>query len=140
MKQIVEKKLSPNDIGLTGSHQAGILVPKRSELLSFFPTLDANLPNPRMTIRFNDDLDQTWKFNYIYYNNKLRGGTRNEYRLTSMTAFLRETNAMVDDILVFEKNEDDYFIRLKKSNETIAASEDGVITLILDNSWKVISF
>ena len=140
MKQIVEKKLSPNDIGLTGSHQAGILVPKRSELLSFFPTLDANLPNPRMTIRFNDDLDQTWKFNYIYYNNKLRGGTRNEYRLTSMTAFLRETNATVDDILVFEKNEDDYFIRLKKSNETIAASEDGVITLILDNSWKVISF
>lgn len=140
MKHIVEKKLSPNDIGLTGSHQAGILVPKRSELLSFFPTLPANQINPRIVIRFYDDLDQLWKFNFIYYNNKLRGGTRNEYRLTGMTSFLRGASASVDDILVFEKNEDDYLIRIKKAGATIEETEDGVVTLVLDNSWRIISF
>ncbi|GAB1458090.1 hypothetical protein MASR2M48_33980 [Spirochaetota bacterium] len=37
-KQVV-KKLSKNDLGLTGSHQAGILVPRVDEILNFFPFL-----------------------------------------------------------------------------------------------------
>ena len=140
MKHIVEKRLSPNDIGLTGSHQAGILVPKRSELLSFFPALQPDQINPRMVIRFYDDLDQLWKFNFIYYNNKLRGGTRNEYRLTGMTSFLRGAGACVDDILVFEKNDDEYTIRIKKACTAVEEADDGVVTLVLDNSWRIISF
>lgn len=140
MKRIVEKKLSPNDIGLTGSHQAGILVPKKSELLAFFPALDPNIANPRIVIRFLDDFDQVWKFNLIYYNNKLRGGTRNEYRLTGMTAFMRSAGASVGDILVFENNDDEYFIRIKKTSVTSEEEEDGVVTLVLDNSWRIINF
>ena len=139
MKQIVEKNLSPNDIGLTGSHQAGIIVPKRSELLSFFPTLDPSQDNPRFVIRFCDDLDQIWKFNFIYYNNKLRGGTRNEYRLTGMTSFLRSVGSSAGDVLVFEKDDDDYYIRLKKA-DAAAIDDEGVITLVLDHSWRIINF
>lgn len=139
MKQIVEKTLSPNDIGITGSHQAGILIPKKSELLAFFPKLDINEENPRMVIRLIDLLGQVWKFNYIYYNNKLRGGTRNEYRLTGMTKYLRSVGAVVGDTLIFENNNDEYYIRVRKQNELVL-DDDGVITLVLDDSWRVINF
>lgn len=139
MKQIVEKTLSPNDIGITGSHQSGILIPKKSELLAFFPKLDINEENPRMVIRLIDLLGQVWKFNYIYYNNKLRGGTRNEYRLTGMTKYLRSVGAVVGDTLIFENNNDEYYIRVRKQNELVL-DDDGVITLVLDDSWRVINF
>ena len=82
----VTKLLSANDTGETGGHQAGICVPKRQEILSFFPTLDSRTKNPRMTIVFHCmNSGEKWTFNYIYYNNKFFGGTRNEYRLTGMT-------------------------------------------------------
>ena len=138
MKTIIEKTLSPNDIGKTGGHQAGILIPKRKEILNFFPSLDEEAENPRVIIRFEDDLCQTWKFNYIYYNNRLRGGTRNEYRLTGMTAFLRSACANIGDILVFEKIEEDFYIHIKKSS-AVSCEENGIVSLVLDNSWKIIN-
>lgn len=139
MKAIIEKVLSSNDVGATGAHQGGILIPKKVEILDFFPQLDRQAENPRVIIRFTDDLDQIWKFNYIYYNNRLRGGTRNEFRLTGMTAFLKSSNAREGDILIFEKNNEAYSIRLKKQSE-IYVEDNGVIMLVLDNSWRVIKY
>ncbi len=43
MNKTISKKLSANDLGLTGSHQAGILVPKSTELQNFFPKLDPTI-------------------------------------------------------------------------------------------------
>ena len=139
MKAIIEKVLSSNDVGATGAHQGGILIPKKEEILDFFPQLDLQAENPRITIQFTDDLDQIWKFNYIYYNNRLRGGTRNEFRLTGMTAFLKSSNAREGDILIFEKNKEAYCIRLKRQSESYV-EENGVIMLVLDNSWRVIKY
>ena len=39
-KRSISKILSANDTGETGGHQAGILVPKQEEILSFFPPLE----------------------------------------------------------------------------------------------------
>ena len=91
MGQYVEitKLLSRNDTGQTGSHQAGIHIPKTPEFLSFFPPLDVTTKNPDALLSFIDEDDEVWEFRYIYYNGKLFGGTRNEYRLTRMTGFVR---------------------------------------------------
>ena len=88
----IEKNLSRNDTGETGAHQAGILIPKKPEILSFFPELNKYEKNPRFLITFHDDFGEQWSFSFIYYNNKFYGGTRNEYRLTGMTKFIRNNN------------------------------------------------
>jgi hypothetical protein len=88
----IEKILSANDTGETGGHQAGICVPKAENILSFFPPLNPELKNPRQVLDIKDDAGTFWSFNFIYYNNRFFGGTRNEYRLTGMTAFFREFN------------------------------------------------
>ena len=43
----ITKELSANDTGHTGGHQAGILIPKNSRILSFFPKLGTESKNPR---------------------------------------------------------------------------------------------
>lgn len=139
MKRIVEKKLSPNDVGATGAHQAGILVPKKRDLLEFFPELDVYAENPRTMVLFEDELGKLWKFNYIYYNNRLRGGTRNEYRLTGMTAFLRQVGAKPGDCLIFENDDGDYSVRIRNS-ETVYNEDNGVVSLVLDDNWKIIKY
>lgn len=98
------KVLSANDTGATGGHQAGILVPKgEPALLAFFPPLDASVQNPDAWVEVEDDDGRVWRLRYIYYNNKLHAenGTRNEYRLTHLTKYLREAGAKVGDSLVF---------------------------------------
>src|SRR4051812_2233194 len=101
----VSKLLSANDFGATGAHQAGILVPKATHLLSFFPPLSAAEKNPRarLTVREKHSGGR-WDFSYIYYNNKAFGGTRDEYRLTRMTRFLRQIAAREGDELEFSKD------------------------------------
>lgn len=98
------KDLSANDTGATGGHQAGILVPKGDPaLLAFFPALDAGVQNPDAWVEVVDEDGRVWKLRYIYYNNRLHAenGTRNEYRLTHLTKYLREAGAKVGDSLVF---------------------------------------
>ncbi|MGN7150380.1 EcoRII N-terminal effector-binding domain-containing protein [Arthrobacter sp. SAFR-179] len=97
----VTKVLTPNDIGSTGSHQAGIVVPRQDAMLAFFPALDASEYNPRQPIHFQevDGIDE-WALNFIYYNGKLHGrSTRNEYRLTGLTPFFKKHKAAVGDSL-----------------------------------------
>ena len=139
-KTAVEKILSANDLGITGSHQAGMLIPKQKDLLAFFPALDPDKANPRITLHFTDSDNFCWKFNYIYYNNKLRGGTRNEYRLTSMTAYLRSCNLKPGDVIILQKEDGDYTIRYRRQ-EAVSSSEDtGVVRLVLNDAWKIIDF
>src|SRR4051794_13059728 len=96
-EQSIEKGLSANEPGETGGHQAGILVPKEERLLSFFPRLDPRQYNPRCYLKFVDDGGTFWEFAFIYYNNKLFDGTRNEYRLTHMTKYIRQANLVAGD-------------------------------------------
>jgi len=134
---LISKELSPNDVGLTGSHQAGILIPKDAHILAFFPALDPALRNPRSSMPFQDPSGQVWTFTFIYYNNRLFGRTRNEYRLTGMTRFLRESSLQPGDTVVLGKDS-----RLNYSVDYVRrrkAVREGHIGLQLGGTWKIIS-
>jgi hypothetical protein len=133
-EQKIVKVLSANDTGETGAHQAGILVPKDPALLSFFPKLDANQYNPRVHLNFVDDGGTFWEFAFIYYNNALFDGTRNEYRLTRMTKYIRQARLSVGDEVILSKDEDRYRVSHARKQQTKAAS--GVLQL--GSGWRVI--
>ena len=98
--QTFKKTLSANDTGESGGHQAGILVPKGdAELRAFLPDLGNVEKNPRAWIECTDPDGRTWDFCFIYYNNKYHDprGTRDEYRITHMTKFLRSFGATEGD-------------------------------------------
>ena len=127
----IEKILTANDVGKTGAHQAGICVPKKGGFLDFFPKLDVSEKNPRSIITFTDESGGKWKFNFIYYNNKFFGGTRNEYRLTGMTKFFFKQNLKINDKIILKKsNTGDYFINYNKPFRSG--------TIILSNTWKIL--
>jgi hypothetical protein len=135
----ISKVLSANDVGDTGGHQAGMLIPKVSRVLSFFPSLDPNKKNPRCTLRFVDDWKDTWTFAFIYYNNRFFGGTRNEYRLTRMTDFLRRRDAKPGDSIILSRDDSNsYSISIERSTtrKQLASSD----RLKLSSGWKVIDF
>lgn len=132
----IEKILSRNDTGETGGHQAGILIPKKEEILSFFPKLDNREKNPRFSIIFYDHLGQQWSFSFIYYNNKFFGGTRNEYRLTGMTRYLNANNLKSGDTLTLSRNQDGYYY-VKYNKDEIQYTNSG--TIKLSNSWRVVN-
>ena len=77
------KRLSANDTQANGSHQAGPYVPK-SLLFRLFPSIDSReAENPRVSFVADVDSDHvSLSVRAIYYNNKWRGGTRNEARIT----------------------------------------------------------
>lgn len=94
------KRLSANDVGTTGGHQGGILIPKgEKELLAMLPVLDQDIKNPDAWIECIDETGHTLKFRFVYYNNRLHdpGGTRNEYRITHMTSWFRDVGAREGD-------------------------------------------
>ena len=89
------KVLSPNDVGDTNSHQAGFLIPIRIAKLIYFPKLDLLVPNPRQSMEFIlVDSDSKLNLNFIYYNGRSLGfSTRNEFRLTGATQFIKKTSS-----------------------------------------------
>ena len=94
------KRLSANDVGTTGGHQGGVLIPKgEKELLAMLPALDQDVKNPDAWIECIDETGHTLKFRFVYYNNRLHdpGGTRNEYRITHMTSWFRDVGAQEGD-------------------------------------------
>ena len=116
MSQIVSKRLTKNDLGLTGGHQGGICVPFEIARLGFFPVLDSKEYNPRteVVMEYNGKL---LHFKYIHYNSRLHGsGTRNEYRLSGMTRFFKENNCAEGDLLEFSLNDGKYSIDIKRRN------------------------
>ena len=132
----ISKVLSANDVGDTGAHQAGMLVPKESRILAFFPPLNAREKNPRCSLNFRDDWQDRWTFAFIYYNNRFFGGTRNEYRLTRMTDFLRTRNAKPGDSIVLRRGEDDSYTIGIERVAPVRQAHSG--PLKLSTAWKVI--
>ena len=130
----IRKQLSRNDVGETGGHQSGIVVPKNPTILRFFPTLDACEYNPRHDLVFREDAGAKWAFSFIYYNNRLFGGTRNEYRLTCTTPFIRAHNLRSGDTLILTRDKQNRFnITFDRLNEP-----DNEDRLTLGTTWKVV--
>jgi len=133
----ISKALSRNDTGQTGAHQVGILVPKDLQILSFFPTLAARIKNPRAVIRFQDDKGKAWDFVFIYYNNKFYNGTRNEYRLTRMTEFMRVHSLKAGDELILMRDDDDITFRITFTRKNaVQKTTDGILRL--GSEWRII--
>lgn len=133
---MISKVLTANDIGATGGHQAGITVPKSLDMLNFFPVLDKETVNPSSQIRCTTcDGAEMIDLRYIYYNGKMHGtSTRNEYRITGLTKFFRDSQAKVGDELVFIRDSNEKFsIQIKKtsldSNNKLDSDNTSKITL-----------
>lgn len=135
MERQIAKLLSANDTGETGAHQAGILIPKEPALLSFFPELNPQEKNPRAHINFLDEAGTFWQFAFIYYNNALFDGTRNEYRLTRMTKYIRQERLIAGDEIILSRDGDRFYLANKRSQ--IAGVSSGVLKL--GSGWRVVS-
>ena len=134
----ISKILSENDLGLTGSHQAGMLVPRAESILSFFPRLDSSTLNPRVNMQVVDESERDWRFVFIHYNNRLvAGGTRNEYRLTHMTAFLRKHDARPGDSVSLERVGMLFRVRVQHVNGASHERLDSDV-IRLSGNWTVI--
>lgn len=142
MKKTFRKTLSANDVGSTGAHQAGILVPKTDvDLMSFLPTLEQGIKNPDAWIKCLDEDENIREFRYVYYNNKLHDpkGTRNEYRITHMTKYFKETGAREGDFLEIETSEGGelYNIKIVRQETTIAQeNEENGFKIKITSSWR----
>ena len=135
----IRKTLSPNDAGETGTHQAGILIPKDRRILTFFPRLRSDKLNPRAHIVFEDPAGQLWEFAFIYYNNIRFGGTRNEYRLTRMTNYIRQAGmSSGDEIVLHRDTEGRYSIEHNYAGNVDLSSEDEASVLRLGGGWRII--
>ena len=145
----ITKVLTVNDIGSNNSHQAGMCIPKTGEVLHFFPDLGCQVKNPRTVMFFEDAYGEIWKLNFIYYNNKLfdEKGTRNEYRLTGMTAFFRENNLIPgDSITLIHGSDGTDYIKYKRQKQLETIQGDGIESstrkkiVLGDNNWKVVDY
>lgn len=137
------KTLSANDVGTTGGHMGGILVPKGDgELLAFLPRLDPSVLNPSAWIDCQTPDGNTLRLRFVYYNNRMHApnGTRNEYRITYLTKFLRDDNAKEGDAFEIARDdkEENYRIRVI-AREQVAEDrkeEDGPVRIKLTSGWR----
>lgn len=129
----ISKALSGNDVGATGAHQAGVHIPKSNEeVLRFFPNLDPSQKNPSKIIEFiRRDTSTTINLRFIYYNSAFFGGTRNEYRLTGLSSFLREVGAKSGDHLIMSDEYGKYFIEVKDPS-----TSPKKLSIKLSGSWS----
>lgn len=136
----ITKVLSANDTGDTGGHQAGMLVPKDPRILAFFPFLNPREHNPRCHLIFEDESGEKWELAFIYYNNRFFGGTRNEYRLTRMTRFIRERGLESGDEVSLERSPSGILkITTRRSGAAVTEllhSEQFVLKL--GSGWKIV--
>lgn len=136
------KTLSANDVGTTGGHMGGILVPKGDgELLAFLPPLDPNVLNPSAWIECDTPDGAVLRLRFIYYNNRFHTlrGTRNEYRITWLTKFLRNADAREGDAFEISRTEglDRYRIRvIPVSRAEPVEDDDGPVRIRLTTGWR----
>lgn len=140
-KKTFIKILSANDVGATGAHQAGILVPKADiAFLEFLPALQQGIKNPDAWISCMDETGTVRKFRFVYYNNKLydANGTRNEYRLTYMTTYLKEIGANQYDTIEMSRvdGEPFYMIRLIRQSRTDLSPVSAVVRIKIKSAWR----
>mgnify|MGYP001388440470 CR=1 FL=1 len=133
----VSVRLTANDIGATGSHVAGIYIPKDPRILSILPKLDTNERNPDTWCEaYFPQLGRSFNLRYIYYNNQFwSSGKRNEYRITWIREALGALNAQVGDELVFSKSPD-LKIELREEGTT-GEQEVDLITTQINERWSV---
>lgn len=141
MSDYLVKTLSSNDVGETGSHQAGVLVPKVRDALEFFPALDESTENPRSRITFVEEATGlAYELNFIHYNGKRLGtSTRDEYRLTGMTRYLRSKGARPGDEMHLAKSQEGYTLSFHRQGTGIispVAVDDEII--VLSGAWVTI--
>ena len=129
----LRKTLTPNDVGATGSHQAGVHVPK--SLVSFFPSLDPSALNPDAWLHIEAQ-GATHRWRFIHYNNGVVGsGTRDEYRLTHVATSFRALGAAAGDVLELVRvgAPTSYSCRLVQTERDTA-----VLVLSTDGPWHVV--
>lgn len=91
---VLVKRLSANDSGATGGHQAGPYIPKHIAFRISPALADGAAENPRVEVDVvSASHDHAATCNLIWYNNARRGGTRDEVRLTG---FGGATSPMLD--------------------------------------------
>ena len=139
--QTFRKTLSANDVGTTGGHMGGILIPKgEKELLAFLPPLDAKILNPSAWIDCVTEQGENLRLRFVYYNNRMHApnGTRNEYRITYMTGYLRQAGAKEGDTFEITRAEGNttYSIRIvPKQTEAPVEIDDGPVRIKL-SGWR----
>jgi hypothetical protein len=129
------KVLSSNDVGSTGGHQSGVVIPKSVANGGFFPHLEPSSLNPRQTLSaILHPSNKSITLNYIYYNGKLHEtSTRNEYRLTGISSFLKDVGAQEGDKLILTKVASDrYSLRLEVGG---VESAEGRLVVRLSKDW-----
>jgi hypothetical protein len=140
MKKTFNKILSANDVGTTGGHQGGILIPKKEEeLLAFLPPLDRSLKNPDAWLECRDENGKVRRFRFVYYNNKLHdpAGTRNEYRVTHMTGYFRDMGAREKDIFEISKSDNSSCYDIKiLSKEQLATLPTKAVRIKIRSGWQ----
>jgi hypothetical protein len=124
------KVLSANDLGLTGSHQAGVLVPRNSPIHQFLPELAVEMRNPSVPISWwCPQIECEIISRFVYYNSKTNGtGTRNEFRITRLGALFRELRPAPGNRLVFSFNahgssERVLLVEFSETSTTISSTE-----------------
>jgi predicted HNH restriction endonuclease len=132
--------LTANDVGATGSNQVGVAVKKSGPLIEFFPPLDKAAENPDVILHAHDaHSGERLEVRYVYYNNKIRGGTRNEYRLSRISSFLTRNKAIEGDVLVISKADDGSFLfaieRLLDPSSGLGSID--YISTNLDDGWTI---
>lgn len=126
---ILQKTLTANDVGKTGSHQAGIHVPQG--LAWFFPPLSPAKLNPDAWLQVTWD-HGTFRWRWIHYNNRLvASGTRDEYRLTHTAEFIRAAGARVGDSLELHHLGESRYQASVRSHP-----RSGVLVLSTAGAWK----
>ena len=135
------KTLSANDLGLTGGHQGGVLIPKgETALLNLLPPLKVDVKNPDAWITCIDANGDSHRFRFVYYNNKLHDerGTRNEYRITYMTAWFRNQCAQPGDAFEISREHDhpQYRIRIVRAEQDPERSPDDGPVRIRLRGWR----
>ena len=137
MQAKVQKLITANDIGLTGSHQAGILIPKT--LTWFFPLLDEHTLNPDRWLTVTTGYGDSHLSRYIHYNNKIvtEKGTRDEFRITRIVPALRSAGASAGSVVEFARQSmDEYTLDVVQTDNR--NSEDDPIVIDLSKPWKVV--
>jgi len=131
------KILTKNDCGFTGSHQSGLHISKKEvSLLEALPKLDPSRKNPDIELHCIDKKFGKFVFRYVHYNNRLhtKNGTRDEYRITKITEYLKLTCAIPGDVLSISKIEstDKFYLEITKGAKKIFESNPTVKLI----GWK----
>ncbi len=129
---VLRKVLTRNDVGTTGSHQAGIHIPK--DLARYMPLLDESRKNPECAIEVSSGAT-SWRWRYIHYNSKVIGdGTRDEYRLLQVAAFMRLAEPQSGDTLELVITG----TRTLTARITRQPAADGALVLVTAGPWRVL--